>query len=75
MEALGKLIGCDRCGKTVFLKTTGEKELDDGWTRYATFESPPDGWSYYSDVGRLCPQCSGAYQDIMKRFMDNIEVI
>lgn len=50
----GQLRTCDRCGKTIFLKTTGEGELDVGYTRWNKFEDAK-GWTTEKDIGDLCP--------------------
>ena len=68
-EANGKLVSCDRCGDTVFLKCTGEGELDGGFTRWNKFETFPDGWEYHCEVGRLCPKCNAKYKLLCKDFM------
>lgn len=70
-EVNGKLCTCDRCGKTVFLRTTGDGEADGGWTRWNKFESYPDGWEYIHEVGRVCPACSKEYRELLSRFMRN----
>ena len=40
----GQIVTCDRCGKQIFRKCTGEGEMDGGFTRWNTFEAMPDGW-------------------------------
>lgn len=67
-EVNGKLGTCDRCGKSIFLKCTGEKELDGGYTRYNTFESYPDGWEHHYEVGRLCPTCNAEWNNVVVTF-------
>lgn len=68
-EQCGKLITCDRCGKTLFLKYIGEGETDGGYTRWNKFEDAPDGWEYHCDIGRLCPECNEEYVSVIERFM------
>lgn len=70
IEQCGKLITCDRCGKNLFLKRIGETY--GGYTRWNKFEDPPDGWKYYCDIGRLCPECNEEYVSIVEEFM-NVE--
>ena len=41
----GQIVTCDRCGKHIFLKCTGEGERDGGFTRWNKFESLPDGYN------------------------------
>lgn len=69
-EKVGKMITCDRCGETVFLKCIGEGETDGGYTRWNKFEAAPEGWAYHLDVGRLCPKCDSLYTGIIKSFMN-----
>lgn len=67
-EMNGRLIICDRCGETAFLKCTGEKERDGGYTRWNTFEAPPEGWGWHSETGRLCPSCEREYTCLVEMF-------
>lgn len=68
-EVKGKLVTCDRCGATYFLKCTGEEDMDGGFTRWNTFEALPEGWKIHSEVGQLCPKCNEKYEDLIKSFM------
>ena len=74
-EVNGKLVTCDRCGKQIFLKTTGDEERDGGYTRWNKFEPFPDGWA---QIGvptdflckkhryfRVCPDCFALWEDIL----------
>lgn len=72
-EQIGKIITCDRCGKTVFLKHTGTT-LDAGWSRIDNFEKRPEGWGYHADkeLGLLCPECESAYQKVIRKFKQDI---
>ena len=67
MRDKGLLIKCDRCEKTGFFRTTGDREADGGYTRWNTFE-PADGWTYEPDIGELCPDCSQEFEDIKIEF-------
>lgn len=73
-EKVGKMLICDRCGKTVFLECTGEGETDGGYTRWNKFEAAPDGWSYHLDIGRLCPDCNALYEDLIKSFISKKDI-
>lgn len=73
-EVTGKLITCDRCGTTHFLRCIDEGEADGGYTRWNKFEDFPEGWQLHYDVGWLCPKCNTIYQNLIKSFMNN-EVI
>lgn len=57
-EVEGKLVGCDVCGETVFLKHVGDGEGDGGFTRWRKYEKMPDGWGRSFGFGMLCPSCS-----------------
>lgn len=57
-EVEGKLLTCDVCGKTVFLKYVGDGETDGGFTRWRKYEDKPEGWSVSYGFGTLCPSCA-----------------
>ncbi len=65
----GQLVTCDRCGENVFVKCTGEKETDGGFTRWNTFESLPIGWGLHGGKN-LCPDCFRAWNKIETEFMN-----
>ena len=69
-EQLGKLITCNRCGETKFLKRTGEE----GLSSYAcpgtrsTYEELPRTWIYDTKFGHLCPHCAEIFVRWLKDF-------
>lgn len=63
----GQLRTCDRCGEKIFLKVTGEKERDGGFTRWSEFEKA-GGWTHEYIIGDLCPACSNEYARIVEEF-------
>lgn len=67
-EINGRMIICDRCGESAFLKCTGEGERDGGFTRWNKFEPVPEGWDRHYEVGLLCPNCNREYEALMRRF-------
>lgn len=69
-EHIGKMIECDRCGKTHFLYYTGTESYDCGYTKVDLFDDMPDGWKKYYDTGLLCDECAKAYQDMLDEFFD-----
>ena len=69
-ERLGKMIECDRCGKSYFLNYTGTDTLDGGYTKVDQFNKRPDGWEYHSDTGLLCDECEKLYQELLDEFFD-----
>lgn len=74
-EATGKLLTCDRCGATCFLKCTGDRltdrVTDGGYTTWNKFEDTPEGWRYIDrNVGQLCPKCNAEYEELITRFME-----
>lgn len=66
---IGKLVVCDKCGKSVFLKRTAVlSEIDT-----EKFEAMPVGWvvtSFFlngkTDVKTLCPDCFGVWEGWLK---------
>lgn len=79
-EHKGLLKICDRCGATVFLKTTGDGEADGGFTRWNKFEPAPAGWDCVNvgetETGHrvyktLCPVCTAEWSRINKQFMED----
>ena len=74
-EVNGKLVSCDRCNETVFLKCTGEGERDGGFTRWNNFEPIPSGWGNHFEVGLLCPKCNGEYRHLINSFMGTVEEV
>lgn len=60
-DAEGKLLTCDLCGATVFLKC-----VNDGIRKH---EDIPDGWGYWhvGDIihSTLCPDCNQRMQEAL----------
>lgn len=79
MEANGRMLQCDRCGKTLFLKWIGEDVFDGGYTRRDKFEAPPEGWEcvnryfHKHDLRKLCPDCSKEYEAVLDRYFNESE--
>ena len=71
-RANGELRTCDRCGKTIFLKTTGDGERDGGYTRWNKFEKA-EGWTTEHDIGDLCPDCSSEFERLKQNFKTEVE--
>ena len=69
-ERLGKMIECDRCGKSRFLNYTGTDTRDGGFTKYTLFDKIPDGGKNHSDTGLLCDECEKEYQALLNEFLD-----
>lgn len=69
-EKSGKLITCDRCGETLFLKYTGEVGLSNyaGPGTRSTYEDLPKTWMHNSGFGHLCPFCAGVFVRWLKEF-------
>lgn len=71
-EARGKLLTCDRCQKTRFLKYLGDTELDGGFTQIANFEDDPDWQTHATVQGKyvtLCPACAEEWMNLGISFM------
>ena len=73
----GKLITCDRCGETIFLKEleAKERDTDGGYTRWNEYkyEEPLEGWTHqyfgdYSTSFDLCPECSKKLEETRNNF-------
>lgn len=68
MELKGKLLKCDRCGDTAFLKYIETNELDGGYTKYDVYEPEPPGWGTIHGLGDLCPTCREEYDRLIAEF-------
>lgn len=66
----GRIYKCDRCGKEVFRKCTGEGETDGGFTRWNEFDPLPVGWNTHRETGLLCRDCNNQYESMLKKFME-----
>ena len=69
MTEMGKLVTCDRCGKTAFAKAESEIERDGGYTRVTVYAKLPN-WSYERVINAtmdLCPDCTETFREIDKR--------
>lgn len=84
-EIKGKIVTCDRCGKNIFLKCTGEGEADGGFTRWNKFEPMPAGWdevavpkdaptksgNAYNGYILACPTCKALWREtIYEHFLN-----
>jgi len=72
----GKLLTCDMCGKSVFLKFVGEKEADGGYTKWREYEKS-DGWIMNVHVGNIwlgnvCPECGELLQKSLTEIINEI---
>lgn len=69
MHENGRMLMCDRCGKSIFTKFVGTDVHDGGFTRIDRFEKP-EGWSGERVDGEyrdLCPDCNDIYLTIKER--------
>ena len=72
-EVKGKLLTCQRCGKSVFLKLIGKNHYDGGYTVTDKHEPRPSGWETYSIpkvYTDLCPTCGAEFERLCKAFME-----
>ena len=70
MAALeGRMVICDRCDESIFLKLLGERIIDGGYTRVPHYEDLPDDWMYETEIGYLCPKCAKVFKAFIKEFM------
>ena len=80
-ERKGKLLECDRCGRSTFLNLSGKGEADGGFTRWDKFEDKPEGWIYqtipYKSMPgvQLCDKCNKGFEELWKKYMKTGEAI
>lgn len=66
----GKLLECDRCGKTLFLKYLSTITTDGGYgDNYDTYEDAPKRWLHETQFGWLCPECADAFKLFVSNFV------
>lgn len=67
-EVKGKLVTCDRCGTTIFLKLFGSEIFDGGFTQQDKFEEAPAGWELCAsdEKGKYCRLCPSCYEEFTK---------
>lgn len=72
----GKMLTCDVCGKSLFLKFVGEREADGGYTKWREYENA-DGWTMNVHVGEIwlknvCPECGELLQKSLTEIINEI---
>ena len=83
-QQLGRILTCDRCGKTVF-ESVREAEGDEGWKSDTLYFERAEGWVEPSDYSlrnskcnnhkTLCPECEATRKDVMSRFWSNEQAL
>lgn len=69
-EVKGKLITCNRCDETLFLKFLEHVDMDGGFSQgYNKYEDLPEDWLYESELGHLCPNCARDFRMFVTSFM------
>lgn len=72
----GKLLTCDVCGKSIFLKCVGRKEAHGGYTKWREYENA-DGWTnvYFGNVKlqNVCPRCDELLQNALLECIGKIK--
>lgn len=75
-EVEGKLLTCDLCGATVFLKYIETKDYDGGFTHVRRYEGRPEGWQtwHIDDIvnSTLCPSCDKKMNEALLRCISEI---
>lgn len=67
---LGRLVTCDRCGETVFLKYLRSESRDGGFSPSANiYEDLPRNWLDISYFGNLCPSCASILKNMVAEYM------
>lgn len=68
----GKMLTCNRCGKSVFLKFLGMEPRE--WSQpVEKYEDAPTGWAAAVSLGDkidLCPDCTSEWVALQKKFME-----
>ena len=72
----GKLLTCDVCGKSTFLRFVGEKQSDDGCMKWREYEKS-DGWIMNVHVGdiwlqNVCQECGELLRKSLSETIDCI---
>ena len=70
-DVKGKMVFCERCGQSVFVKLTGKDYFDGGFSSRDTFEQLPEGWKESVCIEHyvtLCPNCYDEWQKVKERF-------
>lgn len=71
----GKLLTCDVCGKSIFLRLVCEKQAHGGYTKWLEYENA-DGWTniYVGDVRlqNVCPECGELLRKSLVECIDGI---
>lgn len=68
-ETVGKLIECDRCGKTYFMPSDRKEVMDYNTIRIVDkYKAMPEGWKDHLEIGLLCDDCEKKYQDFLNEF-------
>lgn len=77
---VGKLVVCDRCGESVFVKYKGNKTFDGGYSSAPEFEPIPKDWGVCyplldkSQASKmLCPDCAKKWKSQMNAFFGLVE--
>jgi len=65
----GKLITCDRCNESVFVKYNKSSFTDGGFTENENYDPTPEGWVFEPEIGHLCPVCHRVFKETMTKFL------
>ena len=69
-EVKGKLVTCNRCGKTHFKKFIENVSADGGYSSYDRYEELPSEWLYETQFGHLCDTCANEFRYWITSFMN-----
>lgn len=77
MQKVGKLVTCDRCGKTLFLEDEvpmyTAKDIGED-AKYGLNNEEWKCWAVTSDGKDLCPECAAHYERMMGYFWNGAKV-
>lgn len=64
----GKLVICDRCGETVFLKYIKTEGGSNYGSDYDVYDNLPEDWLHETGIGYLCPHCANEFRKWITHF-------
>lgn len=79
MDTKGRMLKCDRCGKSIFTVYLGEVTSDGGFSRWDRFEKPEGwdstDWTYTGKSYDLCPTCMDMYRALRDRHKRDMKAL
>ena len=66
----GKLVICDRCGESIFLKFLERRAGSNYGSDYDVYDELPENWLNETWIGYLCPKCAEEFKRWITKFMN-----